>query len=386
MHRKIIALTTTILFAFAGYNAVGQDVVADTATIPPAAKPHGIIARIIDYFHQSNKKEITRHPDFSFIGGPHYSSDSKFGIGLVAAGAYSTDPENLDLTPSDISITADITTAGHFSLGVEGHHIKPDSRLEYIAEVSYIDTKYWGIGFDMNVDDANESKYKYLDVKASAIYSWALMRNFFVGPLVSGEYVGASHFEFPDDWAGLPTRMLRYGVGVALRYDTRDYITAATRGVYISFEQTFNWHWLGNRHGFNSNEFTAAWYHKLWRDASVATRIHSRFTWGDTPWAMLSTIGGSRDMRGYFYGRYRDKNEIDLTVELRQHLWRRNGVVVWGGVASVFPRFSDIRFKKLLPNYGFGYRWEFKKNMNVRIDVGFGRGQTGFIFNLNEAF
>ena len=36
---------------------------------------------------------------------------------------------------------------------------------------------------------------------------------------------------------------------------------------------------------------------------------------------------------------------------------------------------------------GIGYRWEFKKNVNVRLDYGFGKnGQSGFIFNINEAF
>lgn len=91
-------------------------------------------------------------------------------------------------------------------------------------------------------------------------------------------------------------------------------------------------------------------------------------------------------MRGYYEGRYRDKNEMDFTLELRQHVWRRSGIVVWGGVATVFPRFSEIQFKRLLPDCGFGYRWEFKKNSNVRIDIGFGKHSTGFMFGLNEAF
>ena len=91
-------------------------------------------------------------------------------------------------------------------------------------------------------------------------------------------------------------------------------------------------------------------------------------------------------MRGYFEGRYRDKNEIDACIELRQHIWRRNGVVAWIGAGSIFPRFSDIRLSHVLPNYGIGYRWEFKRFMNVRLDLGFGRHQTGFIFSINEAF
>ena len=100
----------------------------------------------------------------------------------------------------------------------------------------------------------------------------------------------------------------------------------------------------------------------------------------------MSTLGGSYSMRGYYEGRYRDKSAIDLCVELRQHVWRRNGVVLWVGAGTVFPKFSAMRWGHILPNYGVGYRWEFKKKVNVRLDLGFGRGQTGFIFSINEAF
>ena len=71
----------------------------------------------------------------------------------------------------------------------------------------------------------------------------------------------------------------------------------------------------------------------------------------------------------------------------RQHVWRRNGIVVWAGAGTVFLKFSAMRMKHVLPNYGLGYRWEFKKDVNVRLDYGFGKsGQSGFIFNINEAF
>ena len=46
-----------------------------------------------------------------------------------------------------------------------------------------------------------------------------------------------------------------------------------------------------------------------------------------------------------------------------------------------------MRASHVLPNFGIGYRWEFKKDVNVRLDYGFGKGgQSGFIFNINEAF
>ena len=90
-------------------------------------------------------------------------------------------------------------------------------------------------------------------------------------------------------------------------------------------------------------------------------------------------------MRGYYEGRYRDKHCLAAQVELRQHVWRRNGIVVWIGAGNVFHNSST--FNHILPNYGIGYRWEFKKRVNVRLDFGMGKsGQSGFTFNINEAF
>ncbi|MDE6286653.1 MAG: hypothetical protein K2L99_06645, partial [Muribaculaceae bacterium] len=61
-------------------------------------------------------------------------------------------------------------------------------------------------------------------------------------------------------------------------------------------------------------------------------------------------------------------------------------VVVWGGAGTVFNHFKEINSRTILPNYGIGYRWEFKQRVNVRLDMGFGRGISGFIFSINEAF
>ena len=47
-------------------------------------------------------------------------------------------------------------------------------------------------------------------------------------------------------------------------------------------------------------------------------------------------------MRGYYEGRYRDKCSTDITVELRQSVWRRNGIVVCAVAVYVVPRKDEI--------------------------------------------
>lgn len=363
----------------------------DSIVVPDSTKVEkktGLINKIIEYFNETNKKPIGKKMDFSFIGGPYYSSDSKFGIGVIAAGEYNTCPEDSITKVSNMSLSFKATTTAHFELTLRGEHVLPHDRFRLNYEVSFssIDTKYWGIGYAQCSNDANKSKYKYLASHAEGNFGWRLAPSIFVGPLVTFDYINARDFQKPELWEGLPDRTFNYSIGASFRYDTRDNLTAPKKGVYIRFDQSFAFGWMGNKYPYKTNEMTAAWYGHLWKDATLATRLHWKVTWGKTPWGVMPYLGGSEFMRGYFEGRYRDKGAADLCVELRQHVWRRHGVVVWAGAGSIFPKVTKINKHELLPNFGFGYRWEFKKNVNVRLDVGFGKHEKGFFFNINEAF
>lgn len=349
-----------------------------------------IITRVIDYFNDSNREHKNKAFDFSVIGGPHYSSDTKLGLGLVAAGLYSTNRAD-SLTPiSNVTLYGDVSTSGFYMVGIKGNNIfsRDRYRLNYKVYFSSMPSKFWGIGYDNDVNDENETSYKRLQSEFIVDFLYRVADNLYVGPAMQLNYIkgttkeGISH----ELWNGEDMRTFNYGVGVTLSYDTRDHLTNPFKGVYIGIEQRFYPRWLGNSYSFNSTQFTANYYKSVWKGGVIASQLHAMFTYGNTPWGMLATFGGSDTMRGYYEGRYIDKNEIDMTVELRQHVWRRSGVVAWIGAGTIFPEFSALKFRNVLPNYGIGYRWEFKNRVNVRLDLGFGKNQTGFVFNINEAF
>ena len=395
MQRITLFITSILAAASISLAAVpyaSPDEIADSiqtgesSVIVPAKK--NIITKIIDYFDDANKPKENKPFDFSIIGGPHYSSDTKFGIGLVAAGLYRTNMADTITPPSDVAVYADATTSMFFKLGIKGTHIWPYDRrrLHYDINFSSVKTDFWGIGYDMDVNDDNQSKYKYLNSQAEVNYMWQVVPSLFIGPMATFDYINGRDFEKPELWEGEASRTFNFGVGFTIQYDSRDFLTNASRGIYARLDQRFNPRFLLNKYAFSLTELEFDYYHHVWRDATIAFHYHSRFTYGNTPWGLLSTLGGSESMRGYFEGRYRDKSAMDACLELRQHIWRRNGIALWVGAGTVFPKFSALRWSKVLPNYGIGYRWEFKKRVNVRLDLGFGRHQTGFIFSINEAF
>ncbi len=361
----------------------------DTSVADSLATSHkNVFQKVIDYFGQSNKDKPQKDFDISFIGGPHYSSETQFGIGAVAAGVYRQDKSDTITQPSNVSIYLDATTSLCFKLGVRGTHFYPGDRRRWSYDVNFasINSKFWGIGYHCGINNDNESKYKYLMSQVRSEFVWRTIPNVYAGPIVTFDYVNGRDYEKPWLWDGQPDRTFNVGVGFTIQYDTRDNITCSTHGTYVRIDQRFNPRFIANKYAFSLTELTASTFHPLWKDAILAANVHARFTYGDTPWGLMSTLGGSYNMRGYYEGRFRDKSEIDACIELRQHIWRRNGIVAWLGAGSVFPDFSSMRLRHILPNYGIGYRWEFKHFINVRLDLGFGRGQTGFIFSINEAF
>ena len=347
------------------------------------------MTRFLDYFNDANKNKQHKRFDFSVIGGPHYASDTKFGLGMVAAGLYRTDPNDSILPPSNVSLFGDVSSVGFYMLGVRGNHIAPAGRyrIDYHLYFYSFPSDFWGIGYEMGDNDDNKSDMKRWQAQAEASFLFRVADNFYVGPMAAYDYVIGKQIERPELLQGMDKHTWNVGVGVSLVYDNRDNLTNPHRGIYLNLKQMFRPEFMGNDYAFSTTHFRFDAYQRLGKGTILAEDFGANLNFGNPSWGMMAELGGTSSMRGYYEGRYRDKHSLEATVELRQHVWKRNGIVVWTGAGTVFPKFSALRSRQILPNAGVGYRWEFKKNVNVRLDYGFGKsGQSGFLFNINEAF
>ena len=374
----------TSSFSAAPYPA--DSLVVDTA-LPPVKR--GLFNWLLAYFAESNKEKKHKKFDFSIIGGPHYSTDTKFGVGIMAAGLYYSDKTDSLMPPSNLALYGDVSTVGYYLVGIKGVHLFPKQRYRLVYNTSFyfFPTKFWGIGYEQGNNSDNESTMSRIEINAKTHFLFRWGKHFYVGPTVSYNWVDARKIERPELLEGDAASSSDVGTGVAFELDTRDVMTNPHKGIYITFSQLCRQQLTNGRHLFFTTDFVANTYRPVWRGCTLAAQLTGTLQWGKLAWNNMAMLGSSQSMRGYYSGRYRDKNKLDAQLELRQHIYRRNGTVVWIGIGTVFPRFDALRFQRLLPNYGIGYRWEFKKNINIRLDYGFGKGnQSGFEFNVNEAF
>ena len=359
LHRSLIAIAAMLLPAMPMAAAEPVDTAAvDTSAVKTTHK-RGFMTRFLDYFNDANKEKKNKRFDFSIIGGPHYSTDTKLGLGLVAAGLYRSDPADSLSAPSNVSLFGDVSTVGFYMLGVRGTHKFPRDthRIDYTLYFYSFPCYIWGLGYDMGDNNDNKSKMKRWQAQAKASWLIRTADNLFVGPTVAFDYVWGHDMDRPELIEGQRRVSFNSGAGLTLLYDTRDNLTAPHEGVFLQVQQLFRPKFMGNKCAFSTTDLRMDAYLPMWKGATLAGDLRTQFNFGNPQWSMLALLGDSYSMRGYYQGRYRDKHKVEAQIELRQHVWRRNGIVLWAGAGTVFPKFSQIKMNHILPNYGIGYRW-----------------------------
>lgn len=365
--------------------SAADSVASDTASGRKSYNPFKWIGR---YLRNTNKHG-DRPFDFSMLLGPSYTAATSVGLGITASGLYSWDRSDPRLPKSNVSVFGNASLTGMLAVGVRGNNFLPKDRyrLDYQLYFYSFPSDFWGIGYDNGSMDSHKTSYERVKLQFKPSFLFRLGRHTYLGPVADVEWVNS--FGFGDDalLEGQDKSVANYGLGVNFTYDTRDFVLNAWSGHYFRLEQMSYPSGFGNDYAFSYTDLTYSTYHQVWKGGVLALELHSLFNYGDVPWTMMAQVGvGGGRMRGYYEGRYRDRNIMEGQLELRQHIKGRNGIALWVGAANVFPNFGHVYFDEILPNYGIGYRWEFKKRVNVRLDLGFTKDSPNFAFNINEAF
>lgn len=356
----------------------------DSAAITPK---RSFVKKVLNYVAPPDiNTAVPKEDKFAFIGGPFYRSDSKLGIGLVGSSTFRLRGcESID-QPSVVSMTSNFSTKGFVDIALRTNlHFKADAmRLNSEAVFEYSPTYFWGMGFKNNKQDELETPMTTYQTRVDAHFLFLLTRGLYFGPSAKWLNSKMRDMKRPELLEGQSDNINSLSFGVSLDYDTRDNVTAPSRGLYVHASALWapkakmnDCHYWNTQLRFNT-------YFRVWRGGVLAGDLRAIFNFGDTSWATMALLGDSHVMRGYYPGRYRDRHLVAAQIELRQKVWKWLGFTVWGGAGSVF---HDKESVHVLPNAGIGLRWEFRKNVNIRVDFGVGRaGETGFIFNINEAF
>jgi outer membrane protein assembly factor BamA len=326
--------------------------------------------------------------DISFAAMPSYSRESSLLMGGMAAGLYRINRADSVLPPSDLSLFGMVSITKSYSLGLKGNTYFPDkhSLLSYNLVFANQPTDFWGFSYaDCAFRPAIDQTCRKILVEAD--YRYKLLEHFYVGMQLDFTYASITHISDASYLNGQKPTYTTTGIGISVQYDSRDFIPNPRRGSYLMLRQTFYPAPLSNaRRLLYRTTFVADTYRRVWTNAVLAVDLFGEINSANAPWHLREQLGGNLRMRGYYKGRYIDNSLIAAQMELRQYVAQRIGFAAWLGAGTVFPSLQAFTPQHLLPTCGVGVRWEFKHNLNLRVDYGFGKQTNGFILSVGEAF
>lgn len=178
------------------------------------------------------------------------------------------------------------------------------------------------------------------------------------------------------------------GIGFLINRDSRNNIFSPSSGDFCLLSTTLFRNGLGSSYVFTRYRIDLRKYFPLFSSHVLAFQSYFSLITGDPPFQMLSMMGGQNWMRGYYRGRFRDKNMIVLQMEYRVPLFWKFGIIGFVGFGDVADKVDNFVLKDFKYSAGFGFRYLLsdEEKINVRFDFGFCKESFGVYVAVSEAF
>jgi hypothetical protein len=344
--------------------------------------------------------DSTKHSSFVIL--PVLSSAPETGLEIGGAGLYSYYSDTAKKSNTKVSNIfgyATVTTKGQSRFSLSTTYFSPQNTWHIYSAISYthFPFNFYGIGNDTRKADGelvDEKRFK-LNFDAERLVT----KNLYAGIVAGGfnykyENLDPIGFHFETDPIEDRSGGASVFIGPSLIYDTRNNNTYTTKGMIITAYYNLMHGILSNNNyvgGFLNLEYSQ--FFLLSKKLVLGIDIQEQsLTGGQSPFYLLPSLGSDEMMRGYYNGRYRDRNFIAGQAELRYRLTDRIGIVGFLGTGEV--AHSSFSIKTLKPDYGGGLRYFFdtEKGLSIRADYGIGEKapgeaqQSGFYIGLGQAF
>ena len=321
------------------------------------------------------------------------SIETGWSFGLASASTFHLKSRDTATRTSNAQALALYTTRKQFVVALNGSIYFPGERFIINEQFSYssFPDNFWGLG--KRAADSSKESYKYKQYYIYLHPQVLVGRNLFLGMVY--EYQRVFEVEYArGQLFDKENVMGRHGyhisgLGLSVTYDTRNNAFSPDRGVMLQFYFDHFAPVFGSDYQYTNYVLDARRFINVYHGQVLALQAFGSFNTGPTPLRSLAFIGGASNLRGYYAGRFRDKNAAIIQAEYRVPLFWRIGAVGFAGMGNVGPELKDIDFQCLKYSYGGGLRVALnrKEKLNLRLDYGFARGKSdGFYLQIGEAF
>lgn len=365
------------------------------------------------FARQQRRDSIRAHKKvwLSILGGPSYNPEASLGIGGAMLMTFRMNKQDTVSQRSFIPVGFNISINGTFVAAGAGTLFFNENKFRIYIKYGYRTepANFYGVGYD-EIKQAEYLKDHYdkdsvtfhkANLQFFPRFVWEVRPDIYVGTLLDINYSYVKDLAY---WMEHNAAILKYGtryhnigIGGLFQYDTRDDVATPFEGVFASVMGTLYGKYLGGDFNYEMVELEYRQFKQVFKRRSVlAWTAKSQIGMDNVPYTELPNFGNPFDLRGYAWGKYRDKSMAYGIVEYRHMFmsqeayergafWSKFGAVAWVGTGTIGKTPADWDKWKL--NYGVGLRIQLQPRKNFRLDIGKEPGQNwGIYMNMTEAF
>jgi hypothetical protein len=252
---------------------------------------------------------------------------------------------------------------------------------------------YYGVGPQARKEDETVLQANYTLIKERVLRK--VLPDLFVGLELDYQQLYNVRFanEAEESHRNLPggRGTSNLGLGFGIVYDSRHNPLNVRKGAFAELAYLHYDNAWGSEFSFNTVVADVRLFRNIRKNQVLALQASGAFMGGEVPFNQLAMLGGEMLMRGYYTGRFRDRNFVAAQAEYR---WlpfpfsKRFGGVLFASAGTVSPETSMLAREQWHPAVGAGLRFLVfpKKDIFIRADFALTPEGTGLYIYTGEAF
>lgn len=354
----------------------------------------GLLARYINTL--VNDTSDIRNPQFLIYPTIAYAPETSWEFGLSSVFVFYANRDTTNRL-SEINAFTFFTLERQYGLWFDHALYSQNNRWFSLGRLRFqsFPLLYFGIGMDSPEEHVAQVNANLVQIRERVLRK--IYKGLYTGLEVDYQNLSSVKFipanaEFNDYPAG-SSGSSNLGLGAGILYDTRHNILNVRDGFFSELAFLHYDKSAGSDFTFTSILSDTRFYKPINTRDVLALQLIGQFNIGNTPFNQLAMLGGETMMRGYYTGRYRDKNQIAMQAEYRflplpLGFSKRFGAALFAGTATVYDDRKEVRLNNFVWSAGGGIRFLLfpKKDIFTRFDVAFTEEGTGFYIFIGEAF
>jgi outer membrane protein assembly factor BamA len=322
---------------------------------------------------------------------PAYQPETSFMIGGAAILAQKH-PEHSPRRESQLLFAGAASVRKQYSLLLQPdlYFAEDQYQLGGQLSASHFPDFFYGIGNHTRNEDKEAYTPNQFEVELSP--KLRILRGFYLGPNVRILHTNIVKRTSQGELATSDIKGAHGGtsfeLGLMSFWDTRDRTLYPSRGGLLRLRLVTSRKSLGSDFEYDVARLDGRYYVTLpWLSHILAVEQVIEARRGEPPFYSLARLGGSEILRGYFEGKYRDRQYVATQIEYRLPLFHRLGAVAFVSTGAVAHSWRNFRPSDWKVSEGGGLRFAPLADVpvNIRLDIAYG-DDINFYFGIGEAF